>query len=149
MIRFRALAGWLCGFFDDESDRPVVRERYFHVSLKNPALNGNSECLNVFTEKLVECFRGRRCSRLFKAGASSSAAVAVECELADDQDRAFDVLYAQVHFAISIGKGTEVCAFVRDEAGDFGGIPLPYPEQNQPAWTDAADDLVIDRNLAG
>ena len=93
---------------DYEGHRPIVDQGDLHVGLKNPAFDAHSQRSDLIAKKLVEfssLFGGRGS---IETRPASFSAVAGQGELRNDEDLTCEFQDRAVHFALVVGKGSEV-----------------------------------------
>ena len=130
--------------FDEEGNRTVIDERNLHVCLKDPLFDRNTEGSSMFAERKIE-FLGLiwRCS-VIKTGPPTALAIAVEGELADDQQLALDIDDRPVHLPLIVSESSQMDTLLCEPFRSFQVIPLSNAKQNEPAGSDPSDYPIID-----
>lgn len=129
---------------EQEGDGAGVGVGDVHVGGEGAGLDGEVEGAEEVGGGFVEFAGevGRRGGG--EAWSSAFAAVAVEGELADEQDVSVGVEEGEVHFAVGVGEDAEVGDFFGDPFGVFGGVLFSDGEVDEQAGADPADGFVVD-----
>src|SRR5229473_6042459 len=80
----------------------VIDQFDLHHGPKSARLGRNPMSLDGIDKGLVKRNGGFRWSSIDKAGTPALAAIAIERELADDQDRASDLRHVPIHFSFIV-----------------------------------------------
>ena len=134
------------GFRVIERYRPVVSKRHGHVGLKHASFNAHA-CAprggqEVFVQR-ASLFGGRR---QIEARTPSFAAIAVQRELRNHQQRAACVENAAVHFAGLVGENPEAGDLAGKKIGVRGCVRFASAHQDQQPWADLSRNDAIHLN---
>ena len=105
------------GALDNYGYRSVVVDFDRHESAEHAPGDGYSEALEKLDETLVERLGQLGARRFDKAGAPAAAAVPVEGELGDRQNRTSRFQKGAVHPPLPVGENAQVGALVGAEPG--------------------------------
>src|SRR5580692_11694304 len=133
--------------FDNQGDRAVVDQRYRHVRLKYSGLHLHSRAARRRHEMLIQFASLLRRRRQIEAGTPALAAIAVQSELRNRQDRAAGLEHAPVHLAGLVGKYTQSGDLFGEEFGVHESIGFGDPQEDQQPRADLASDDAIDLDL--
>ena len=131
----------------DQGDGSIVAQGDLHVGLKHAAGDRNVPGASLGNELLVQLSGDRGRSGGDEAGTFAFATVAQECELADDQQLAANVLDGEIHFVVGIREDAEPADLVDQVVEVLRGVALLDSQQHDQAVGDGADTLVRDDDL--
>ena len=129
---------------DHERYRAVIDKFDLHVGPKLPGCDGNALSLDGMDERFIERNSDGRRSGIDETGAAAFTAIAVEGELADDQDAAAGFGDIEVHFAVGVAKDSEARDLVGQPVGAIGRVVMRHAEQDEQPPADLADDVAFD-----
>ena len=98
------------------------------------------------TEFFVEHFCPLRCLGPGETGAVSLPPDGSQGKLADNEHFSAFLRNIEVRFTLGIGKYAHFCSFMRKVGGFVDTVVLLGAEQDQQAWTNRADDFIVDRD---
>src|SRR6266478_1256750 len=134
---------WLSAL-NQQRHRAVVDERNGHRRLEDSGFNTHYGAPRHGDEMFVKRTRLLGRGGGVETGAASLAAIAVERELRDDEQRTSGVNQASVHLARVIRKNAQVEDFVREVLGGGLAIGFGHAQQNQQSRTDLAGHGAVD-----
>ena len=100
-----------------------------------------------FGGKLIKPSRKIGWGGLIETRATAFAAVAMQGELADQQDRAVNIIDAEIHLTVFIGKNTQVDDLVGHKLNVGFGVIMGNTQKNQQTSRNLTGDLTFDFNL--
>jgi hypothetical protein len=109
--------------------------------------------LRSLAPKVKACLYGElngdlaRLSGGVEAGTAALAAVAVQGEIADQQDRPAHVLHAAVHLAGLVGEDTQIHNLVRHESGVVFAVTFADAQKDQQSLANLTHRLIVDFDL--
>ena len=131
---------------DPDRHGAVVYQRDFHVSGEFALLNLEAESTALSAEELVQTVRLRRLASFDETRSAALSRVAIERELADDENCAAAIENRSIHLLRLIFEDAKVGHFVGHPRYFFLGISSAHPEQDEKPgadpWALAADDPI-------
>jgi len=135
------------GAVEQEGDGAVVEAGDVHVFAEGALLDGDALLGDQSDNLFVKRFGQLWLSGGIKAGSAAFAAIAVEREIADEQNRASDVLDASVHFAGFIREDSQVHELVGHELGIGFSVALADAKENEQSPFDFTNGLALNLNF--
>jgi hypothetical protein len=130
--------------FDEKGNRTVIDERNLHICLKDSLFYRNSERSGMFAERNIEFFSLIRRGSIVETWPSAMLAIAVEGELADDQELALYIDDRPVHLPLIVCESSQMDTLLCEPFRSFEGITFSNAKQNEPAGSDLSDHPIID-----
>jgi len=113
------------------------------MRLENAGFDRHSAAPRGLNEVFIQGTGSRGRCRGIETRAASLAAIAVQSELRNHQQRPADFKKTPVHFARFIGKHPQIDGFVDEGIGVGGGVRMRDAQQNeQPPANTARDGLI-------
>ena len=126
---------------EEKGHRAVVGADDLHGRGEDACFHDDALFTNRGDGFLVQCVCPLRFCGLVKAGSPSLSAVAVQCELADDQHLPRRLADVAVHLTIVVGKDSQLGNLGRHKLHIRFAVALAHTQINQQSVADLADDL--------
>ena len=135
------------GAVKEEVYGAVVCACYVHIFAENAFFDGHSLLCNKLGYFFVELIGQIRFGGVVESGAAAFSAVAVQGEIADEQDFAADIKQAPIHLSGFVGEDTQVHELFSYKFGILDSIIFTDTEIDQETFVDSADCLAVNFNL--
>ncbi len=128
---------------EHHGDRAIVDEFDTHVGAESAGLDGGAERPESFDDSLHERLGSFRTGRGDPTRAAPLRRVAVERELAHDEERPAGVRNGPVHHAVFVVEDAQSPEFLRELVGSVGRVGVRHPDEHAQPGPDRSGDLPI------
>lgn len=127
-------------------DRAVIDETHFHVGLKPSCLDVNPVPTDLIEKPFIKRESDFRPCRLDETRSAPFSTVPIEGELTDNQHRSAGLVDRPIHLPFIIFKDPQPADFSCEVGNIIHGVIRSDAKENEKAFRDLSDDLIIDAN---